>query len=123
MNYNSLYSEFIKLFPDDTALFNELSLQSNVDENDGMHIMFSYVVIPFVLRLIRSNDHMKLKIAFDYFEQMALSQSNDITEVLEFTIIENLMSNGKDIFYNAKKYMGKETLKYCTNAEKYLNIS
>ena len=123
MMYDRLYSDFKALFPEDSDVFNKLSREANADESDGVHVMFSFVIIPFVLSLMNENNTDKLKTAFDYFEKMALSDSADITEVLEFTVIENLMSNGQRIYESAKKYMKPETIKCCKRAEKYLNIA
>jgi hypothetical protein len=99
MNYNDLYSGFKSLFSECTDELHALAQASDVDETDGMHIMFSFVVVPFVLNLLKNddngNDNDKLIRAFNYFEEMASSDSADVTEVLEFTVIENLMSNGR----------------------------
>lgn len=106
MDYNNLYSDFSALFPECTDELKALANAADAEETDGMHIMFSFVVIPFVLDLLNNDETDKLKRAFDYFESMALSDSVDITEVLEFTIIENLMSNGQAVYNKAKNYMG-----------------
>lgn len=100
MIYNQLYSEFVSLFPECTGTFQRLAQNSNADETDGMHIMFSFVVNPFVLELLKNDDDDRLSKAFDYFEKMASSDSAEITEVLEFTVIENLMSNGQEVYDN-----------------------
>ena len=123
MMYDRLYSDFKALFPEDSDVLNKLSREANADESDGMHVMFSFVIIPFVLSLMNANNTDKLKTTFDYFEKMALSDSADITGVLEFTVIENLMSNGQRIYESAKKYMKPETIKCCKRVEKYLNIA
>ena len=122
MTYENLYSDFKKLFPENITLLDKVANDANADENDGMHIMFSFVVVPFVLNLLNNGNSDKLKVAFDFFEKMAVSDSSDITEVLEFTVIENLMSNGKKLYENAKKYMGTETIICCKRVEKYLNV-
>ena len=122
MIYEQLYSDFKKLFPENITLLDKFADDANADENDGMHIMFSFVVVPFVLNLLNNGSSDELKVAFDFFEKMAVSDSRDITEVLEFTVIENLMSNGKKLYENAKKYMGTETIICCKRVEKYLNV-
>lgn len=123
MIYNNLYSDFVALFPECSDTFKELALEAKADETDGMHIMFSFVVIPFVLELLKNNDSNKLVKAFGYFEKMASSDSTDITEVLEFTVIENLMSNGQKIYDKAKTYMNDTMLICCKKVQQYLNIS
>lgn len=122
MNYKDLYSNFKAMFPECNGSFQSLEQEANADETDGMHIMFSFVVIPFILDLLKNDEKDKLKKAFDYFEKMALSDSADITEVLEFTVLENLMSNGQDIYGKAKSYMGNNTMDCSKKAEQYLQI-
>lgn len=118
MTYDNLYSEFKNLFPECNSTFEEYARKANADEDDGMHIMFSFVVIPFVIQLIKEKDDDKLKRAFDYFEKMASSNISDITEVLEFTVIEN--PNGQEIYECSQKYMGDEMLACCKMVEQYL---
>lgn len=85
---------------------------------NGMHIMFSFVVIPFILDFLINDESNKLKRAFEYFERMASSDSADVTEVLEFTVIENLMSNGKTVYDKAKQYMGDNMTECCKRTER-----
>ena len=54
MIYNNLYSEFVKLFPECSDTFKRLATEANADETDGIHIMFSFVIIPFVLTLLNN---------------------------------------------------------------------
>ena len=123
MTYNNLYSEFVALFPECSETFKSLAAEANADETDGMHIMFSFVIIPFVFNLLNDDDSKKLEKAFDYFEKMASSDSTDITEVLEFTVIENLVSNGKTIYDKAKTYMNDNMLACCNRIEQYLKVA
>lgn len=123
MIYNNLYTDFENLFPDCTSQFQKLATAANADPSDGMHVMFSFVVIPFVLDLLHNDDHGRLVKAFDFFEEMAESDSTEISEVLEFTIIENLMSHGRALYDRAQSYMGHEMLEYCHHAEQYLQVA
>jgi hypothetical protein len=84
--------------------------------------MFSFVVIPFILDLLNNDESDKLKRAFEYFEHMASSDSADVTEVLEFTVIENLMSNGQTVYDEAKQYMGTNMIECCKRAEQFLQV-
>ena len=122
MTYNNMYSSFKKLFPECAEQFNDLEKESFVDDSDGMHIVFSLVVIPFVLKLLKTTDVERLRVAFAFFEKMAESDAREITEVLEFTVIENLMSNGREVFETAKQYMGKEMLDSCERVGFYMDI-
>lgn len=120
MTYETLYHEFKNEFQEDSPVFEHYAKKSNVDETDGMHVIFSFVVVPFVVNLFKNNDVEKLKKSFDFFENMAASNDAKITEVLEFTVLENLMSIEKSFFEGIKKFMGPETLKSCQNVGAYL---
>ena len=104
MIYDNLYNAFVSMFPECADELNTYAKSADAEETDGMHIMFSFVIIPFVLELLKNNDTDKLTRAFGYFEKMASSDSSDVTEVLEFTVIENLMSNGQAIYDKSKTY-------------------
>lgn len=122
MNYDNLYSAFKALFPECEGILDSLAKAANADENDGMHIMFSFVVVPFVIELFKKGDNERLSRAFDYFEKMASSDLADVTEVLEFTVIENLMSNGKGIYNKAKTFMGNNMMECCKRVEQFLQV-
>lgn len=122
MSYYELYTEFKNLFIEKTDVLDKLEKDANAEESDGMHIMFSFVVIPFVIELLKQDDSKDLNKAFAFFEKMAASELSEITEVLEFTVIENLISNGSSLYTRSKKYMGKNTLECCRRIEQYLKV-
>lgn len=119
MEYNSLFENFQKLFPDDTSTMAKIANESSVDSSDGMHVQFGMVVVPFILELVKENNSQKLKIAFDYFEQMETSADPKICEIVEFTVLEDLVSQNQDILDSCKVYMGPETLAGCQAIEQY----
>lgn len=123
MEYKNLYNEFVQLFPDDEKRINEIAKNASAEQSDGMHIMFGMVVIPYLIELLKDNNKKNLTKAFCFFEKMAETNDNKISEVLEFTILENIISCGKNIYNSFKPYMGKETLNSCLTVEKYLTIS
>jgi hypothetical protein len=120
MEYDSLYKDFTELFPDDKEELDLISRNAAAEESDGMHVMFGMVVVPYILILLKNRDEDKLKKAFDYFEQMSLSEDLRICEVVEFTILEDLISQGNEVVYEFKKYMRKETLECFIAVEKYM---
>lgn len=120
MKYDTLYDEFLKLFPDDRDWLHEKASELSAEPSDGMHIMFGMVVVPFVVELLEREDERKLKIAFDFFEKMAKAENPMISEVLEFTILEDIISRGKAILDKCKGYMKQKTLDSCIVVEKYM---
>ena len=122
MKYESLYREFCALFPSHQAELDALARAALAEEEDGMHIMFGDVVVPFVLNLLRNDSEKELCLAFDFFEKMDTSGDAEIAEVLEFTVIESLMSHGKAIFEKAYNHMGPETKESCKAIARYLKV-
>ncbi|MDO4179485.1 MAG: hypothetical protein Q4D21_09930 [Phascolarctobacterium sp.] len=97
-----------------------LETSSHIDTKDGMHVIFGMVVVPYLVHLLDLGDKDKLKRAFEYFEKMASSGDILICEVLEFTILEDLISRGAKNLELAKKFMQHETLESCLKVEKYM---
>ena len=44
MDYNNIYDEFLKYFPEDTAILNGKAEELSVEPSDGMHVVFGMVV-------------------------------------------------------------------------------
>lgn len=120
MKYETLYDEFAQLFPADAAKLKKIEKNAEADSSDGMHVMFGMVVVPFVLDLLAESDEEKLKKVFSYFEKMAESDNTKISEVLEFTVLEDFISRGNGILDNFKRFMGKKTIERCEKVEKYM---
>ncbi|MBR4765873.1 MAG: hypothetical protein IK085_03805 [Clostridia bacterium] len=108
MNYNDLYKDFISLFPEDKIFFDELCKVMAADEEDGIHIMFAFVVVPFIKKIIKEAPD-KAKKAFDFFEEMEKSNDVEIAGVLEATVLENLLTDDKNDFDIYVPFLGKET--------------
>ena len=82
-----------------------------------MHIMFGMVVVPFIVDLVKKDENDKLEKAFSFFEDMINDKNNLVSEVVEFTILEDLLSSGQDVLDKCKVYMGNETLDSCVKLE------
>ena len=119
MNYNDLYREFISLFPEDKLFFDERSKETAAKEADGMHIMFGLVVVPFVKRIAKESQE-KAKKAFEFFEKMEKSGNSDIAEVLEFTVLENLIND--DNFKIYMPFFGNETKQAAYEIIKWFDV-
>lgn len=120
MEYETLYDRFVQCFPDDSSRIQEIAECAAAEPTDGMHIMFGMVVVPFLMELLEECKEEKLKVAFDYFERMAEVDDSMISEVLEFTVLEDLISRGNLILEKCKSYMGPKTLERCDLVGKYL---
>ncbi len=108
MRSEELYIKFKALFPDDSELFKEIEREAGTDSESGMHVVSGMVVVPFVTRIAKES-HDKAKRAFDYFETMETSGDPRIAEVVEFTVLENLLTEDKEMVSEYAKYFGPET--------------
>ncbi len=110
MIYDRLYEEFISLFPDDNCLFQKLEEDAGVVKNeDGMHVLFGMVIVPFLRKAILESPE-KVKKAFDFFEQMELDSDPEIGNVAEVSVFEAL-NNDEGGINKYLKYIGPESLK------------
>lgn len=121
MEYEKLYQEFLNLFPEDKSILGNLAKERDVDESLGQHIMFGYVVVPYIYSLLKNKDEAKLRRAFAYFEEMAKDSDHKVTEVLEFTLLENFLTESAEIANGLKPYMGLETVASASNVRNYMN--
>ncbi len=120
MKYETLFEEFIKLFPDDEQKLLQIAEKKSVESSDGMHVVFGMVIVPFLMELLEQKNEKKLEKIFIFFEKMAEADDPMISEVLEFTVLEDIISKGKDILDLCKSYMKQRTLDSCFAVEKYM---
>lgn len=118
MVYNKLYSEFVDLFPQDMEWFKTECEEKSADEDDGMHVLFGMVVVPFILE-VAIHSPEKLKLAFGFIEKMETSEDSSIAEVAEFSILENLIGVNDEILLQCFACMGDETKKAYSDIKKW----
>ncbi len=120
MRYETLYDEFTQLFPADLNRLQQKAEKVSAEPSDGMHIMFGMVVVPFIMELLAHDDKQKLAVAFEFFEKMAEDDNPMVSEVLEFTVLEDFISRGKAVLDKCKLYMKQKTFESCLAVEKYM---
>ena len=118
MIYNNLFDNFIALFPDDKMWFDNECNKKEVSNEDGMHIVFGMVVVPYLLVIAYKSDE-KLQLAFYYIEKMEISGDPQIAEVVEFSILENLIGIENDKSNKLLEFMGDETRKAFEDVKKW----
>ena len=85
-----------------------------------MHIVFGMVVVPFLKKVVMC-DHKKAQKAFEYIEKMECSGDSQISEVVEFTILESLLDiEDTDVFDKCKELMGNETKAALEEVKKWI---
>ncbi|WP_425386740.1 DUF7674 family protein [Allofustis seminis] len=81
------------------------------------HTVFSFVFVPILKRAI-CNDEVLAKEMFNYLEEMENADDGYVSEVSEFTVLEEIADEFKDIAI--KGYMGPETLKAFKLIRRYI---
>ena len=120
MTYDNLFSEFCEIFKNDEEIISGIQTDLSINDDDGMHVLFGMVITPFVINLIETENLIEIEKAFDFFEKMDLSGNSNICEVLEFSVLENLISS--PVFPKCKKYMLPETRKSCEAIEQWTKL-
>lgn len=121
MKYDELYNAFVNLFPEDKEVFDQLKEDADVDEHeDGMHIMFGMVVVPYIRKIVSENP-AKAKKAFDFLEEMELDDNPDIGNVAEVSVLEALM-NDEGGMNKYMTYIGPESLKAARYMAQFYNV-
>ena len=109
MVYKELYKDFLSAFAEDRKTIQQIAIDNDVDREDGMHIAFGLVVLPYLAKLIEGNKSAQIEKVFSFFEEMATSDDHLISEVLEFTVIEGIIAAGNDFASKCIPYMKPNT--------------
>ena len=124
MKYETIYTDFKNLFPEEKEYFSTCEKNSVIgDEGDEIpHMSFGIFVMPFIYRLLENEDDARLRKAFSFFEDMAKSEDYRVQNLLQVTILENLTTESEEIYKSAQKYIGPETKTFVNKVATYMNI-
>ena len=119
ITYANAYEKFKFKFHDDSDFFVQKENESSVDNTDGAHIQFGMVVIPYLYHLVDLNEVSKIKKCFNFFDDMSKTKDKELTEVVQFSILEDIVTNEE--YYNIlKDYFTDEMKTYIPYLHKYL---
>lgn len=111
------YKKFVSIKNEDLDRY----LQENsIDETDGIHIWFDFVITPFVLDSIKNKKTEIIEKTFDFVEECLLENDIKIGEVVEFSLLEGLVSELGEDLIKFKPYFKKETLNSIENIKNYI---
>ena len=122
LEFRNLYQDFKNIFPQYADFFIDKEEINSVDINDGAHVTFAFCVVPLIFKLVDEKKDDELKKAFDFFELMASSKDSLISEVVAFTILENICTNGKYFNY-LEAFFGENTKKLIPLLKQFININ
>ncbi len=121
MKYTELYDDFIRLFPEDLEFFAMREKETGVERSDGMHVVFGSVVCPFILKVANENPKKAQK-AFDFIEQMEISDDDEVVNVAEVTVLEYVMTDEAGGMKKLGGYLGKESLEAVKHMSQFFKI-
>lgn len=119
MKYDELYKKFKEEISEDYSFFEIKENENRIDETDGMHIVFGMIIVPYILYIVQNDKMTEINKVFAFLENMAICEDVKVKEVLDFTVLEQLVDEGHDTLEQCKQYMGENTLKHCEEIEKY----
>lgn len=117
--YENLYEEFKNRIPECKEYCRKKEEENLIDGTDGIHVYFSLVVVPYIIKVVVSDNSSVTKRVFDFIEEMAKSNDIKIGEVLDFTILEQILDEDKSVFDRFKKLMLPETILHSEKIEEY----
>lgn len=91
--------------------------KDSIDGESGAHTVFSLVFVPLLEKALRTDDSLA-KTFFDYIELMETEGDQHVSEVAEFTVLEELLDNVKGTEF--KQYMGPNTLEAYRQIRRYI---
>ena len=121
MRYETLVDDCFVELPEYYKIYRGQEENGLIDGETGAHVIFGIIIVPMLIQLFYEEEKNRelIKRTFDFFEKMAKSEDIKIYEVLDFTVLESIVDQGKNLLKRAKAYMGAETLEDCQKIELY----
>lgn len=117
LSYTKVVDELLTVIPELKPHFEE---ECKWWDEILQHIVFGDVVVPFVLELLSGESEQKtLERMFAFFERMATSSDDMVSELLGVSVLEQL-GDDPDILSKAVRYMGSSTRELSNAVEKGL---
>lgn len=107
MKYDELYKTFKEEISEGYSFFEIKEKENLIDETDGMHVVFGMVIVPYILYIVQNNKILEINKVFSFLENMAICEDIKIKEVLDFTVLEQLVDERQDVLGQCKQYMKK----------------
>lgn len=117
MNYNNLITDACNEFNEVKFLYTVELEKDNLDSESGPHTVFSFVFVPLLKNAIKNNDFLAMKM-FKYLEKMENSKDINVSEVAEFTVLEEIADDFSD--EEIVPYMGPKTLEAFNLIRRYI---
>lgn len=121
LTYKNVYQQFKEQFPDDLPFFTEKERETGVDATDGAHMQFGMVAVPYLYHLADISDETKIRKCFAFFDEMSAASDNELSAVVQFSILEGVVSN-KVYLQKLKRFFTGEMKTYLPYLKSYIDF-
>lgn len=121
LTYENAYREFKNEFKKDIEFIDGKEKENLIDGADGAHVQFGMVVIPYLYHLVDAKDENGIKKCFEFFDKMSTSSDSELSAVVQFSILEDIVSN-KRYFNELKDYFTDEMKSYIPYLREYIDF-
>lgn len=109
MEYETVLSELFDTVPETETIVRKKMAEEEIDEEDGMHIIFSCIIVPLLKEWCKTNKQIVNQV-FAFFENMSHSKDTRVLEILDFSVLEPIADMNKINRAIIEKYMKTDTL-------------
>ena len=118
MTYKTLLEDALNTLPILKTEYAENINEKIIDEDAGMHIVFSYVFVPVLEKALNEDDEITIRDLFDYLEKMSLCEDSDVVAVCDQSVLEIICGEYKDKML--LPYMDKATIEGLNTVRQYI---
>ncbi|SFS10200.1 DUF7674 family protein [Anaeromicropila populeti] len=110
MTINNIFEIFISKFPQLNEDINKNLKDNMVDTNDGIYVLWGMGVMPCVNKIIDNIENYEDLISsiFDFFEEMANGDDEELKDLLMYSTLETLGDDEKRLNIS-RQFMKNET--------------
>ena len=121
MSINKIVELFLLKNPSLKQMFDTMKKKYYVADDAGTYVVWGLGVMSCVLELLQDPIHNKalLQRIFDFFEEMATSEEEEVRELLMYSTLETL-DDDKEVLKIALSFMGNETKKLLYRVQAFL---
>ena len=131
MIYDKLLEETFQRIPEFKTVYAQALAEDGFYADMGMHIIFSNLFMPFFYHLLEYEEENSaiLHRIFNFFEEIEKNTTEEMTadevkiaEVLEQSILEDIISHGVPILKKIYHLMGPNTREACRLISKWFAV-
>ena len=121
MSINKIVELFLLKNPSLKQMFDTMKKKYYVADDAGTYVVWGLGVMSCVLELLQDPIHNKalLQRIFDFFEEMATTEEEEVRELLMYSTLETL-DDDKEVLKIALSFMGNETKKLLYRVQAFL---